>query len=1042
MKFSRFSVKNSLFVNLLSVFIIVAGILSLKNLHREAFPPIDFNVVTVTAFFRGASSEKVERLLTIPMERELREVDNVEEIFSSSDEGFCLIAVKISEDVKNIQKVVNDIQKAVDRVTDLPEDVDDKPIVTEINSDEIPVIKVSLSGDLDEFMIRNFADALRDQLEEINGVASVELGGWRDEEFWVEPDIEKMNEYYISFSELTKSLGFQNVDVPGGKQWLGGKEFLIKVKGEIKTKEDIENTVIRANDLGNWIRVKDIASVKHTFQDDVILQKAFGSRAIALIVIKRENGDIINVVSNVKKTLEKFKKKASPELKIATYFDLSYYVERRLSVLENNGLIGFILVIIVLFLFLPPIPAFMTALGIPIAFFATFITMSFLGLTINLLTMFGLIMVLGIIVDDGIIISENIYRHIENGLPPKQAAIEGTNEVARPVLATVLTTIVAFSPLMFMTGIMGKFVKFIPYVVIIALGASILEAFFILPSHMADFARPPKNKRTRKQVWWFRSILFVYKRSLKIALKLRYLVWLMAILIFIGSIILAKRYLPFVLFPGRGEEQFSILLEAAPDTSLKRTNEFIERIEDVVGTLPDEYLDAYETIVGQMSEERAYDPNAKKGSNFAQLRVFLTPSADRDKTAKEIIEMIRPEISQIEEELKKEEVKKVYFKERRGGPPVGRAIDVRVRGEDFLVIKEITNKIKDYLKGINGISDISDNYNLGAQEINVIIDEEKAQKAFLTNFQIAFAIRAAFSGVVSTTIKREKAEKEIKVLVRLPEEQRNNEDVFDKIVVVNKFGNLISLNKVVKLDRERGLRTIYHIDGKRFISVTADVDEADITSIEANKRIREKFSDIPFEYPGYSLRYGGEEEETRKSLQSLMKAFLIAALLVYLILATQFNSLFQPFIVMLTIPFGLIGFILAFILHNEPISFLAIMGFIGLSGVVVNDSIILVDFINKRRNHRPVKEAALEAGMLRLRPVLLTTITTVCGLSTVAYGIGGMDPYLRPMALAMSWGLAFATILTLIVIPCVYVIASDIKGLFFRKENSESSDTI
>jgi multidrug efflux pump subunit AcrB len=1035
MKISEFSVRHSLFVNLCSLIIIIGGLFSLFTLKKEAFPSVSYNVVRVTTSFRGASAEKVERLLTSPLEKELREVDNIDEIVSSSYEGLSTIIIKISSDVKDIRKVVNDIQQAVDKVTDLPEDVDEKPTVTEITSDEFPVIKVSVSGSMDEFTLREYADTLRTLLEDINGVSAVERSGWRDEEYWVEPDLNTMKKYHISFRELVDSLRSQNVDIPGGKQEYSGKELIVKVKGELKRKEDIENTVIRSNDLGHWIKVKDVANVRHTFSDDIIINKAFGTRAIILTVIKKKKGDIIRIVDEVHKTIKRFKEGAPPELKIGTFYDLSYYVNRRLNVLRSNGIIGFIFVIIVLFVFLPPIPAFMTALGIPIAFFVTLWIMSTLGLTINLITMFGLVMVLGIIVDDSIIISENVFRYIEKGLKPPEAAIVGTNEVYRPVLATVITTMVAFSPLMFMQGLIGKFVRYIPFVVIIALMASLIEAFFVLPSHLADFSKPLKKgfSPKDKDSWFYRFRIF-YRKVLIKAINKRYKVIGVVSVLFIFSLIVAKFFMPFVLFSPHGVEQFSIMLEAEPDTNLYRTNEFISQVEKIVDTLPSKYLRAYETIIGKLMERRAYDPNVKQGNNFAQINVYLTAPSQRRKSAEEIIAMIRPRIEALFNTLREKGVEKLYFHRLRPGPAIGKPIDVKVQGEDFKKMLPIIAEIKQFLSSLEGVRDISDSYNLGSQEIHILINEEKAQKAFLTNTNIAFAIRAAFSGAVATTIKREKAEKEIRILVRLPRKERNNPEVFNKILVSNKFGNLIPLKEVVSFKKVRTLRTIKHIDGKRFISVTAEVDNKRMTSMKANTLLKKKFSDIPLRYPGYSLKFGGEEEETATSLKSLLRAFIIAVCLIFLILATQFNSLLQPFIVMLTIPLGVIGVIVAFLLHQEPLGFFAIMGFVGLTGVVVNDSIVLVDFINKRRDKTSLREAVIEAGTLRLRPVLLTTITTVCGLATVAYGIGGLDPFLRPMALAISWGLMFATLFTLIVIPCTYLIIEDIKGLYCFKQ--------
>jgi multidrug efflux pump subunit AcrB len=451
--------------------------------------------------------------------------------------------------------------------------------------------------------------------------------------------------------------------------------------------------------------------------------------------------------------------------------------------------------------------------------------------------------------------------------------------------------------------------------------------------------------------------------------------------------------------------------------------------------MPKKYLDTYQTIVGQIREERGYDPFAKRGTNFAQINVYLTPYQKRDKTAGEIMEMLKPELNKIFNELKKQDVEKLYFKKFKEGPPVGRDIDIRIRGEDFSIMKLIVSKIENYLTTIRGITSISDNFNLKEKEIRVLIDKNKATKFFLTNSDIAFAIRCAFRGIVATTIKRSKAEKEVEVLVRLPKEERSNPKVFEKILIRNKFDDLIPLKEISKIQYCQTLRSIKHLNGKRFISVVADVDNRYISSFKANQLIKKKFKDISKEYLGYTLHFGGEGKETMESLFSLLRAFFVAILAIFLILATLFHSLLQPFIVMLTIPFALIGVVFAFLIHFQPLSFLALLGLVGLSGVVVNDSIVLVDFINRLRKAKKdlnLEEVIKEACSLRLRPVILTTITTICGLATVAYGIGGMDPFLRPMALSISWGLLFATFSTLIVIPCVYLIGEDIKNYFIK----------
>ncbi|MGD9014777.1 MAG: efflux RND transporter permease subunit [Candidatus Omnitrophota bacterium] len=1022
---ANFSVKHSLFVNLLSAFLVIAGLFSMFRLRREAFPEVSFDVVNVSTIYKGATPEEVERLVTTPLENELKEVDNIEEMSSISSESLSTIVLRMNPDVKDKRKVVDDIQKAVDRVTELPQD-SEEPLVTEITSKEIPVIIVSLSGDLPELELQQYAESLEDEFIDISGVASVKRRGYRDREFWIQSDLEKMKEYYVSFDEIVDSLRRRNVGLPGGKIETPQTVFNVKTTGEFYTKEEIENVVIRSNTEGNLLRIKDVAEVIDTFEEENIINKTEKTRAISLIVVKREKGDAIKIVGDVHKTIELFKNKAPDELNLKTFYDLSFYIKRRLNVLRSNGIFAITFVVAALFLFLHPRPALFTAFGIPIALLTTFWVMDLSGMSINLISMFGLIVVLGMLVDDGIIISENVYRYVEGGMPPREAAIKGTSEVIAPVFATVLTTIAAFSPLMFMTGLIGKFISQIPKVVCIALGASLIEAFIILPSHLADFTRPiahhpdKQDKHTAKSPWLI-GVIKRYEALLIRALRNRYKVCAGIFLLFIIAIAVAKFFMPFILFSGRGVEQFMIRAESKVGTPLDKMNKFMAPVEDLVAGIPKQYVDTYETQVGILEEERGFDPDVRRASNLAQINVYLTPSQVRKKTAEEIVDQYRPELKKITG------FEKLYFREFREGPPVGKPIYARIRGEDYNVINDIVSQVKDYLNSQEGILDITDSYDLGDKEFHVVVNQESASSSYLDIGQIAQSVRNAFEGRVATSIKPTKAEEEIAVRVRLPEYQRNQLDIFDNLVIANQFGNLIPLNTVASVKETQGLRSVRHLDGKRFVSVSAEVDNQKMTSAKANQLLKNKFKNISIDHPGYTIRYGGEEEETQKSMRSLFSAFLLAFLLIFLILATQFNSLVQPFVVMLTIPFGLIGVVFALLIHGEPFSFFAILGLVGLVGIVVNDSIVLMDFINKLRAQGVSrKNSIIQAGKLRFRPVILTTLTTVAGISTVAYGIGGRDPFLQPMALTISWGLTFATGLTLIIIPCIYAIVDDI----------------
>ncbi|MBN2120677.1 MAG: efflux RND transporter permease subunit [Candidatus Omnitrophica bacterium] len=1022
MSISSFSVKRSLMVNLISVFILIAGFYTLYiyKIRREAFPEVSFDKVIVTTVYPGSPPEEIEKLITVPIEKELKGVDGLETMKSTSIDNLSTLLVDINQDVKDKDKVVDDIQQAVDRVVDLPREAEE-PVVTEITSGEIPVVEVALSGKLSESKLQDYAEALEDILEDIPGVSSISRNGWRDKEVWIEVDPLKMKESHLSLEEVMQALSRRNVTIPGGKL-RGEEEFSIRTTGEFHTQQEIEEVVIRANETGNWLRIKDVAGVKFAFEDEDIINKSQGTRSISLTVIKRATGDAVKIVDQVKSEAENFLKSAGGELNVSYINDISHYIRRRLGVLKNNGIIGIILVCAVLMVFLSFRIAFLTALGIPIAFGATLAVMGIFGISVNLITMFGLIVVLGMLVDDGIIVAENCSRYLELGHDSRQAAVLGSEEVIKPVTATIVTTIAAFGPLMFMGGMMGKFIWGIPLVVIIALIASLFEALVILPSHFADFVKASKAKASsRIEAPWFKKLLAFYTRLLNRALNKRTWVILSTVLLLIFTFILAKS-MPFVLFGSEeGIEQFYIRVETEVGVNLNTTNKLMEQIEEKVAALPKEEIDAYTTQVGLIGQSWMYDEYGKSGSHVAQVTVYLTPYTARSRSVSQIINGLREDTKEVKG------FNKIYFEKEREGPPVGKAVAIKVRGENFSVLDEISKEIFEFLNGLEGVSDVASDYEVGRGEIRVVVDEKEASRAYLSIQEIASSIRYAFKGGVATTIKPVKAEEEIDVVVRFPEEYRDKKEAFNYIFVPNKLGNLIPLTKIAHFEDRISVARIKHLDGKKVVTVRAEVDNRKMTSFKANKLLEAKFKDLPKRYPGCSIVYGGEQEENIKSIKSFIKAFVLAFFLIFMILAASFNSLIQPLMVMMAIPFGLIGVIWSFFFHGMPLNFFMMMGIVGLTGIVVNDSIVLVEFINNlRRKGVQRRESIVEAGKLRLRPVLLTTITTALGLTPTAYGIGGGDPFLRPMALTIVWGIICATALTLVVLPCIYAFIDDI----------------
>ncbi|HSV43306.1 MAG TPA: efflux RND transporter permease subunit, partial [Candidatus Bathyarchaeia archaeon] len=677
-----------------------------------------------------------------------------------------------------------------------------------LNSDEFPVFEISLGGNIPEAQLREHAENLEDILLDVSGVASITRYGWRDPEFWVEVDPEKLAEFHVSMEEMMRALASRNITLPGGLIRTKELEYSIRTTGEFDTAPEIEEVVIRANDAGNSIRVKDVAKVRASFEDASTIVETNGNPTLTMIVVKTGEADIIHLVDRVKKALAQFQQGLSDDVEITITNDMSYYVKRRLNVLTSNGMIGLFLVILVLFVFLDPIPALTTAFGIPFALFATFGIMSLFGISVNLISMLGLIIVLGMLVDDGIVVSENVYRYVEQGLSPKEAAIRGTNEVIAPVLGTILTTVAAFAPLLFMTDIMGKFIRQIPIAVIIALCASLLESFVTLPSHLSDLIhihhKTARQKKKGPHQWFIRFQDF-YARMLNTCLEHRYK-FLMLFLIGAGVIfVVASQTMRYIGFKDDGIEQFFIKAEAPEGTSLYRTKELAEGLDQVVASLPKEDLDAYRTYVGAIEEDAMFDPNAKAASNLVTVTVFLTPAQGRVHGVREIAADIREKVKGVQG------FDKISVDLPQAGPPTGKAIEVGVKGENFERLMEIAGQVLDFLKTVPGVSDLNTTYHAGKKQLRVIVDQDKAKQYNLDVQRIASAVRYAFDGGLATTVKRKKADKEIDVLVRFEEDKRRDIGAFENILIENGSGNLVPLRSVARVEEVTGLYSIQHL---------------------------------------------------------------------------------------------------------------------------------------------------------------------------------------------------------------------------------------
>ncbi len=1040
-----FFASRRLFGNLITIFTIIMGLVALSLIRRDAFPRVTFDILTVTTIYPGASAEEVEKLITNPIEQDLKEVDGIKKIQSVSAEGRSYIILTLDPDQTTEAQGKSDAQDVVDRFA-IPEGAED-PVVTSLDTKLTPIIEVTLSGEVPELELRELARRVEKEIEKISDVARVVPAGMRKVEIRVEADPAKLASYRLSLDELVQALRAQNVAIPGGtlepKQEgtvleATDLERIVRTVGEFKSLEDVQNTVVRANDLGVPIRVRDVAKVSNALERTTVLALPDGKPGLTMTVLKKEKGDAIRVVEQVKESMAVFVPKLDPRLQIGYINDFSEYVSRRINVLSGNLLVGLFLVLGLLTLLLPARVAVLVSLAIPFAFLGTIFVMYNLDVSINLISLLGLIIVVGMLVDDAIVVMDNCVRKIDSGEDPEKAAIEGTQEVWAPVLASVLTTVLAFAPMMFMSGIFGKFVWQIPLGVIVALLISLLECYFILPGHIASFVRARaaagseqsqkqsalKRKLAALSHYWEVRVVPAYQRLVRGLIRRRYWVALGAFLFFLASLGVAGGFMRFVLFPPDGIEVFSIKMDAQTGTGIARMRDLIRTAEAQVRALPKEELANFITRVG-IQQAEPDDPNTKRGGEFAQIDVFLTPETSRARTVQDVIDALRPAIGQPPG------IERITFERPNSGPPVGKPVSLSVRADRYEEILPVVAELKELLKTINGVTDVLDSYDLGKEELVVRVKASEASAAGLSVAQVGQTVRAAFDGLVATSIQG--LDEEIDVRVSLDEGARASASTLNEILVPNSRGGLIPLSRVATVGKSQGLSVFTHEANQREIKVSADVDVTKSSAIQANNAVREKLPEISKKYPNVVVAFGGEDEDTQESFASLGRAFGVAILLIFLVLVFTFGNLLQPLLVMLTIPMGIISVIWTLALHGRPLSFMAMLGVIALAGVIVNNAIVLIDFVNqKRREGLSAVESIVSSSGMRLRPIFLTTATTVAGLLPTAYGIGGLDQFVVPIAMSLGWGLMFGSILTAVVFPPAIAILDDVQAKFGR----------
>jgi multidrug efflux pump subunit AcrB len=1028
--FFRFFAERHVLATLITIMTIALGVNTLMGIKRDIYPQVDYGMMSVMTRYPGASPEDVELNVTNKIEEELKTVTGIDNITSVSMENISAIIVALDVDASDQDEIKTEVREAVGRVTDFPVEVTESPLVVELSTAQMDVIEVGLSGDLPYRDLRELARLFEKKLKNVQGVSRLERFGYRAREIKVEVSPGAIERYQVPMREIIAAIKGRNIRGTTGSYESYTSEKDLVTLAQFSNPLEVSEVIVRSTFEGPLIQVKDLATVKDDFEDERILSRMNGKSAISFLVYISENADAIRTCDAVKELVKKERENLPEGAEILYVNDESRHVRESFNVVLINGLIGLVLVIVLLSLFLAPRMAFWVAMGIPVSMLGALFLLPLFDVYLDTITLTGMILVIGIIVDDAIIIAENISRRREKGDPPLEAAVEGIREVFRPVVTTVLTTFMVFAPMFFMPGLFGKFIVVIPLAISLALFVSLGEAMVALPAHLLPGLRHVSTKSASRS--WFNSLRDHYRRIVFRILKLRYVFILLFLVLLAGSLWYARGYMKLILFPTEMADSFYMLIELPTGTSLRATSDRAKEIEEVVAALPDDELASFNTRIG--TNYSAVFVMAES-ENYAALRVKLTPFSERTRDADEIIEELRSKTDQLEgfEEI-------IYVVEG-GGPPVGKPVSLRIVGSDDELRTRLADSVEAFLATIDGVKDMTRDDKVGKDQVEIKIDYKKLSRLGLTVADVARNVRIAYDGEVVTGVRY--GDEDVDFRVMIAETARKQLGYLNELLIPNRQGRLIPLKEVARLKTGSSPSDYRHYDGERTVTLEADVNRDVITPLEVTDAVFARF-DLDKDWSGLQFGVGGEAFETQESMAGLFRTLIIAVIAVYFLLVLLFNSLTQPFLVMAAIPFGITGVIISFGLHGEPFSFVAIMGIIGLCGVVVNDSLVLVNHINDLRRQKPtegIREIVAEGTADRLRAIILTTLTTVAALLPLAYGLGGTAIFMAPMALALGWGLVLATPLTLILVPCLYMVGQDM-GRFFRKGEKSRAKTL
>jgi multidrug efflux pump subunit AcrB len=981
-------------------------------------------VVTINTVFPGASPEEVNDKVTRVIEDELRGIDGIKDVRSESQSNVSNLTVRVDIDGVDSNKVVSDIQKAVQRASSkLPPEVLENPRVLEVNAKEIPVLELAVVGSNEKRARDILAEKLQDEMEDVKGVSSVRFSGYSERELQVLLNQDKMKALGIGLADIYSSLNSQIKNIPSGYVDNRKEIKLVRVIGKNISSEDLLKVIVRSNDAGQSVRLSDVAKIVDGPKRPSVLARVNGEEATIVITTKKGDADALKTLDQVQAKVDTFQAALPSGYKLVVYNDEGARIKNRLQIVSSNALTGMAIVLIVLFLFLPGKVGLFSSLSLPICAVGTVAMMVYFGANFNIITMIALVICLGNLVDNSVVISEFYTGLREKGVAAREAAIQSANQFWIPFTASTITIISAFIPMLVTKGVFGQFIKWIPIIVAIALTLSLLEALTLLPARL-QFLHPKVKKSTDSN--WFANFETGFGKMIAFTLRRKYSTMFGLIALVFSGFAVNNMFNRFELFPAEGVEYFVGRFETKPGTSIYETDKFAASLSgEVLKVMNPEVVQSIVARSG-ISQTDPSDPRSKIGDNVGLILISIKPEKAPDLNVKETV-------AQLKTIAKPEGVLKMLFEPIENGPPVGRPLTVTLRSSDYGQLDLARKEMLSVLSTSPGVLNLEDDEQSSGTEFLFNPLEEARAFSTLTVDLIGLNLRTALEGSVVANLTE--SGREYDLVVRYDEGSRNSFTDLKAIEISTPKGNMVPLMSLGKFAEGEAPKNKRSYDFKSSITITSDVDNVNLTSQNANKLAQEKFIEIQKKYPLVNAVFGGEEETTKESLQSLAIALVLALFGIYATLVFTFRSFTQSLLILSTIPLGLVGVFYSFTAVQRPLSFLAFIGVVGLTGVVINSAIILVDYIRELRkemSNLSLDEVLVLASARRLRAVLATGITTVVGLLPTAFGWGGYDAVLVDITLALSWGMIFGTVLSLVWIPAGFSILTDL-NLAVRK---------